>query len=191
MNGRCSGNCSIATRSLGGLSEIVSWRKGRATDAHAVKDVSRFTNSEACSSATGATSSAARASDAKKRFRRVLGSERFLATGSRSASSGTKASIAVFTSWPRPAKPPPKPLSVFRWPTRVFASNMLNRSSSSTTGGRAWRSGMVEPAASPDWLCPGVSSTYLRPSEERGRTSSVESAGIGSICLSSFIVTCA
>ena len=32
---------------------------------------------------------------------------------------------------------------------------------------------------------------YLRPSEERGRTSRVESAGTGSISLSSFIVTCA
>ena len=32
---------------------------------------------------------------------------------------------------------------------------------------------------------------YFRPSDERGRTSSVESAGTGSISLSSFIVTCA
>jgi hypothetical protein len=32
---------------------------------------------------------------------------------------------------------------------------------------------------------------YLRPSDERGRTSSVESAGTGSISLSSFMVTCA
>ena len=30
---------------------------------------------------------------------------------------------------------------------------------------------------------------YFRPSDERGRTSSVESAGTGSISLSSFIVT--
>ena len=68
---------------------------------------------------------------------------------------------------------------------------MLNRSSSSTTAGRAWRTGIVEPAASPAPLWPGVSSTYFRPSEERGRTSSVESAGSGSISLSSFIVICA
>ena len=137
MNGRWRGKSRIASASLGGLSEIVSWRNGRATEAHAENAVSRFTNSDACSSATGATSCAARASDAKKRFRRVSGADRFLATGSRSPSSGTNAWIASLMSWPRPARPPPKPSSERRWPTRVFASNMLKKSSSSTTAGRA------------------------------------------------------
>ena len=191
MNGRWRGKSRIATCSLSGLSEIVSWRNGRAIVERAVKAVSRFTNSDACSSATGAASSAARASEAKKRSRRVSGSERLRATGSRSSSSGTNASSAELTSCPRPAKPPPNPSSAFRWPTRVFASNMPNRSSSSTTAGRAWRTGITEPAARPARPSPGVSSTYLRPSDERGRTSSVESAGSGSIDLSSFIVTCA
>ncbi len=153
--------------------------------------MSRFTNSDACSSATGATSSAARASDAKKRFSRVSGADRFFATGSRSASSGTNAWIASLMSWPRPARPPPKPSRERRCPTRVFASNMLKKSSSSTTAGRAWRTGIVAPAGRPACPAPGVSSTYFRPSDERGLTSSVESAGIGSMLLSSFIVTCA
>ena len=191
MNGRWRGNSSIATCSLGGLSEIVSWRKGRAIDAKAVNDVSRFTNSDACSSATGATSADARASEAKKRLSRVSGSERLRATGSRSVTSGTNASIAVLRSGPRPAKPPPKPSSELREPTRVLSSNMSKSSSSSTTAGRAWRTGIVEPAGRPARPSPGVSSMYLRPSEERGRTSRVESAGTGSISLSSFIVTCA
>ena len=94
----------MATCSLAGLSEIVSWRNGRAIDAKAVNEVSRFTNSDACSSATGATSSDARASEAKKRLSRVSGSDRLRATGSRSVSSGTNASIARLTSWPRPGE---------------------------------------------------------------------------------------
>ena len=44
--------------------------------------MSRFTNSDASLLATGATSSAARASEAKKRLSRVSGSDRFRATGS-------------------------------------------------------------------------------------------------------------
>ena len=105
--GRCFGNSRIATSSLGGPSEIDSWRNGRAIEASAVKVVSRFTNIEACSSATGATSVAVSASALKKRSIRVRGLARFFATGSRSSSSGWSSSIAVLRSRPRPAKPVP------------------------------------------------------------------------------------
>ena len=83
------------------------------------------------------------------------------------------------------------PSREFRWPTRVFASNMLKTSSSSTVGRTSWVP-IVEPVASVSPpFGPGSSSMYLRPSAERGRTRSFEPAGSGSIDLSSFIVTCA
>jgi hypothetical protein len=66
---------------------------------------------------------------------------------------------------------------------------MFSTSSSSTGWGRAWRSGTTAPGLKPVLLLPGVSWMYFRPSDERGRTSSVESAGSGSMSLSSFIVT--
>ena len=68
---------------------------------------------------------------------------------------------------------------------------MLKRSSISTTSGLAWRIGIVAPLRKPALPLPGLSSTYFRPSAERGRTSSAESAGSGSISLSSFMVICA
>ena len=55
-NGRCCGKPLIAASSAGGEFEIDSWMNGRATLASAVNVVSRFTNSDACVSATGATS---------------------------------------------------------------------------------------------------------------------------------------
>ncbi len=84
-NGRWRGNSRIATSSLGGPSLIDSWRKGRAIDASAVKVVSRFTNIDACSSATGATSVAVSASALKKRPSCVCRFARLVATGSRSS----------------------------------------------------------------------------------------------------------
>ena len=49
---------------------------------------------------------------------------------------------------------------------------MLKKSSSSTTAGRAWRTGIVEPGREARLPAPGDSSMYFRPSDERGRTSS-------------------
>ena len=65
---------------------------------------------------------------------------------------------------------------------------MLKKSSISTTSGRAWRIGTVAPAAKPAWPLPGTTWRYFSPSAERGLTSTVESAGSGSISLSSFSV---
>ena len=162
--------------------------KGRAIEASAVKVVSRFTKREACSSATGATSPAVSASALKKPASRVCGLARFLVTGSRSSSSGSSWSIAVFRSRPRPANPVPMPSSEFCEPLRALSSNMLKKSSISTTAGRAWRIGIVAPALKPAWPLPGSICRYLRPRVDRGRTSTVESAGSGSISLSSFSV---
>ena len=67
----------------------------------------------------------------------------------------------------------------------MSASKVLKNSSSSTGSGVACLSGMVAPASKPAFEGPGVSSTYLRPSADRGRTISVESTGTGSTCLSS------
>ena len=106
-NGRCTGKSRIASSSAGGLSLIVSWMNGRATDASEVNEMSRLVNSDACCSATGATSLAVSASARKKRPSRVSGSDRLRSTGSASRTSGTKAAMAVFRSWPRPASPPP------------------------------------------------------------------------------------
>ena len=141
-----------------------------------MKLVSRFTNREACSSATGATSPAARPSARKKRSRPVRGSDRFRATGSRSDSSGTNSSMARLRSWPRPAKPPPKPSSELREPTRALSSNMLNRSVSSTTSGRAWRNGMVAPGLRPARPAPGYDLDVL---EAEGRTRAHQQRRVG------------
>ena len=55
-NGRTTGSAWVAASRVGGVSEIVSWMKGRATCSSAVKVVSSETNSCAWVSATGATS---------------------------------------------------------------------------------------------------------------------------------------
>ena len=92
-------------RSVGGCSEIDSCRNGRATPASAVKVVSRFTNSAACSSATGATSAAARAEareEAVEPGARVGEVARPPAAGR--ASSGRSSAIASFRSRPRPGE---------------------------------------------------------------------------------------
>ena len=115
MNGRWSGNSSIATCSLGGLSVIVSWRKGRAIDGE--RGERRVQVHEQRRLLLGHRRHLlGRARRARRRSGRAAspGRRGSRATGSRSLSSGTNASIAVFRSWPRPAKPPPKPSSELR-----------------------------------------------------------------------------
>jgi hypothetical protein len=177
----------IATRLAGGLSEIVSWRNGRATDAHAVNAVSRFTNSDACSSATGATSSAARASEAKKRFRRVSGAPGSArpARGRQQRHECVDRAVDVLAAAGEAAAEAVERVRAADARLRV---EHVEEVVELDHRGRAWRTGSSSPAGRPAGLSPGVSSTYFRPSDERGLTSSVELAGIGSMLLSSFIV---
>ena len=112
-------------------------------------------------------------------------------TGSRLISSGLSSSIARLTSGPRPAKALPNSVRLLCEAARVFASNVLRTSSSSTGCGRALRSGIVAPSWKPSLDVPFVISTYLRPSAERGRMSTVESTGSGLTVVSSLSVSSA
>ena len=177
----------------GRLFEIDSWRNGRATRASAVKVVSRLTNSAACSSATGATSSAARAERAGRSGRaacRVGRGSR--ATGSRSGQRHERLDRLVDVLAAAREAAAEAVQRVALSPTRVFASNMLKRSSSSTDGAaRAWRSGIVAPAAKPGPALAGRELDVLE-SERRARAHEQRGvAGSGSSSLSSFSVTCA
>ena len=56
---------------------------------------------------------------------------------------------------------------------------MFVNSSNSTGAGVAEASGIVSPSSKPSRDVPRVSSTYFRPSADRGRISTVESRGSG------------
>ena len=170
---------------MAGPSVIASWMNG-VTEASAANVRSRFTNSWACVSAAGATIRAASASSAIARARSVSALDRFWATGTTSRSSGASAPIAWLRPAPRPANASPKPRRLAWIAARVGSSNMLRKSSNSTGAGVALASGIVSPSSKPSSDVPRVSSTYLRPSAERGRTSTVVSRGSGSAVRSSF-----
>ena len=107
-NGRWIGNSRMASSSLGGPSQIVSWMYGRATEASAVNVVSRFTNSDACTSPDRGGLAGGVAELLEEAAQpRVAATPGCFATGWRSSSSGTSAAIAVLMSRPRPARPPP------------------------------------------------------------------------------------
>ena len=63
--------------------------------------------------------------------------------------------------------------------SRVLSSNMFTNSSNSTGAGVEAVSGTVSPSPKPSLERPRVSSTYLRPSADFVRMSSVESFGSG------------
>ncbi len=75
--------------------------------------------------------------------------------------------------------------------TRVGSENMLKKSSISTGRVAERASGIVASSGKPRAERPEVISTYLSPSAERGRISSVESSGSGSTSGSSSSWSCA
>ena len=159
-------------------------------EANAVNEVSRFTNSDACSSAT------------RRRLRRRAGERRKKRVEPRArvgqvarnrleiGQSGTNAAIAVLTSWPRPAKPPPKPSSELREPTPRLvvehAEHVVELHHRRRPGGL----GSSRPGAALPSPRPGSA----RCTSGRATSAGAPAASIrraGSISLSSFIVTCA
>ena len=140
------GEVRIRVSSVGGVSEIVCWMKGRATDARAPNVVSRETNIWAWVSATGATSAAVSARARKNRSSPVLGDARFRATGSRRSRSGRSSPRAAFRSGPRPASASPNPTRFPRIARRVGSSNVFRTWSISTGFGWAALSGRIAPS---------------------------------------------
>ncbi len=146
---------------------------GRATEASAVKLVSRFTNSEACSSATGATSSAARA-ERRGRSGRGRVSRVGQVAGDRlevARAAARTASIAMLRSWPRPGEAAAEAVErVARADARLRVEHVEQVVELHHLGPRlAQRDRGARPQARAGPR-PGVSSMYLRPSDERGRT---------------------
>jgi hypothetical protein len=163
---------------------------GRATSRSAAMVASRLRNSDACVSAAGARIAVVSLSSPMNVPNPVCGSERLRITGMMSVSSGRKAPIAVLIDSPRPANAVPKPWRFACEAARVSSSNMF-RNSSSSTGVLACASAIVSPSWKVSRERPRVTSTYLSPSAERGRTSSVESSGSGPASLSSVRVSTA
>jgi hypothetical protein len=112
-------------------------------------------------------------------------------TGTRLTSSGLSSSMARLRSAPRPAKPLPNSVRLLCDAARVLSSKVLRNSSISTGCGVALRSGTVAPSSKPVLEVPFVISTYLSPSAERGRMSTVESTGSGLTVVSSLSVSTA
>ena len=140
-------------------------------------------NSAACVSATGATCAAAPPSSTKKRSSSVSGSDRLSMTGVSERRNGFSASIDEFSAVPRPAKASPKP-SVAPWIAGRVSRSKVEKTSSYSSGSDARATGTVSPSFQVASASPGISSTYLRPSAERGRTLTRVSRASGSICLS-------
>jgi len=128
---------------------------------------------------------AVRASDEMNRGRFVSLLVRLFVTGMMSTSSGRRAPIAWLMLWPRPANASPNSRRLICAASRVGWSNMFTNSSNSTGAGVACASGIVSPSSKPWSDVPRVISTYLRPSAERGRMSTVESLGSGATVFSS------
>ena len=152
---------------------------------------SRLRNSSAWVSADGATTRAVRPSDVTSRPSLVCGSERFRITGTRLTSSGLSSSTARLMSGPRPAKALPNSVRLLCDAARVLSSKVPMTWSISTGSGRALRSGTVAPSSKPRLEVPLEISTYLSPSADRGRMSTVESTGSGLTVVSSLSVSCA
>jgi hypothetical protein len=91
----------------------------------------------------------------------------------------------VLIAGPRPAIELPNPSSDLRASVRVSGGKVDSTSSSSGALVVAFLIGIVSPSWNVLRARPGISSTYFRPSAERGRTDRVESTASGSIDLSS------
>ena len=130
------------------------------------------------SSATGATSAAA-AAERREQLVEAACARRAgcRAPGSPCLTSGSRLRSAVLMSPPRPAKPVPYSSRLSAEPSRVCSSNMLKNWSMSTAG--AWRLGHGDRAAAGDLprRVPRVIATYLRPSDDFGRTFTTVSTG--------------
>ena len=100
--------------------------------------------------------------------------------------NGSSSRMVVLIAGPRPAIELPKPWSDVRASARVSGGNDESTSSSSGAFGDAFLIGIVSPSWKVLLARPGISSTYFRPSAERGRTNSVVSTASGSMLLSSF-----
>ena len=146
--------------------------------------------SDASCGATGASSSTTRVTPRIARRSPVRRSARLPATwSSRSTSSGAEATASL-KSAPRPASAGPASLSVRCVAVRVSWSNVLMTWSSSTVS-RARASGSWPPCPIARPRVPSLSSRYLSPSGDRGRTVTCESSCSGSSVLSSFRVSLA
>ena len=140
------GEVWIRVSNVGGVSVMVSWMNGLATDANAPNVVSRTTNMWAWVWATGATSAAAFPASRKKRASPVLLEARFRATGSRRRSSGRSCPIAALIWGPRPARTAPNSTRFWRTALLVGPLNMPRTWSYSTGCGLAALSGSVDPS---------------------------------------------
>ena len=99
----------------------------------------------ACCSATGATVAESASSASKNSPKPVLGATRSARAGSLLSASMRRATKALLSCGPRPARPLPKPARL-RWiALRVFSSNMSKNWSMSTGSGWAALTGIVSP----------------------------------------------
>ena len=176
-SGRWIGNERIAVSSAAGPPLIVSCRYGTAIASKASNVIARLRNSCPCCSPTGATAAAVRSSAWNSWPKRVCGSARFFRTGIALFVSGSSATIASLMLVPRPASASPNSRRLTWFAARVGSSNMLKKSSNSTGLGVAFLSGSVPSSGIPLLDVPRVTSMYLRPSGERGRTMIVELLG--------------
>ena len=117
----------------------------------------------------------------------LRGLDRLRMTGVRRTKNGRSSPIVSLMSSPRPANASPNPSSAL---LGVHAGARRERRQHVLELGRraAWRcaAGTVAPSSNVCSARPGISSTYLRPSAERGRTPKRVSTDSGSISLSSF-----
>ena len=142
-----------------------------------------FVNRTAWTSETGATWAAVRPIWTKNWSSSVESSLSVSITVVRLPKNSGSSPSATLIDWPRPASASPKPVSAARESSRRSWSKVFRKSSNST-GSPAFASGIVSPGANVDSAAPGVSSTYFRPSAERGRTSTWVSVASGSTTLS-------
>ena len=154
--------------SVGGVSSIVCW-SAAGSRLSAAKVSARSPNSWACTSATGATCGRRRAERREQVAQlAVAGSTGCASPGSGAPGTGRSWRIVSLMSAPRPANESPKPISAF-WASGACAGRRWTaRPRARARAATALRSGTVAPSSNVRSERPGSSSTYLRPSAERG-----------------------
>ena len=125
--------------------------------------------------ATGASAPVKRSRVVKKRASWVRLSARFDITGARWVKNDGATWTAWLRSGPRSVSALPKPVRLSCSAIRVGRSKILN-TSSICTGTLVWLTGMVSPS-SRNFVVDLPRVSEVRPSADRGRTSTVESAG--------------